>query len=468
MNLILATDSYKASHWLQYPPGTQFVSSYIESRGGPFNEVVFFGLQPWLQDLVTLRERDIIDAEEVFAAHGLPFNAAGWRDLLKRWDGKLPIEIQALKEGTVAPPGTPMVQLRNTDPRFPWLTSYIETALVRAIWYPSTVATISREAKKVIYRYLQETSDDPDAEILFKLHDFGARGVSSSESATLGGMAHLVNFMGTDTVEALIGARRYYREPMAGFSIPAAEHSTITAWGEDQEVNAHAMMIDTFMNKENGKSGMVASVSDSYNIYRTVESIWCGALKDKVERYGERGGMVIVRPDSGDPINVTYGVVTRLMDGFGAKTNSKGYKVLPPYIRIIQGDGCTLESIGQMLENFKKNGISASNIAFGMGGGLLQKCDRDTLRFAMKANEITVNGETRDVWKAPNTDSTKVSKKGRQAVVYNSVTDTYEAVREDCLGHRRNEMEMVYKDGLFFREQTFADVRLRAAIRINA
>lgn len=461
MNLILTTDSYKPSHYLQYPPGTEYVSSYIESRGGDYPNVVFFGLAPILDKLrYALKVGDVEEAEELFAAHGVPFNADGWRLIQKDYEGNLPVEIQALKEGTVVSPGVPLLQLRNTDGRFPWLTSYLETMLVRAVWYPTTVASISRACKENIMSWLELTADDPAAEIMFKLHDFGARGVSSGESAMLGGMAHLVNFMGTDTVEALVGARKYYGEPMAGFSIPASEHSTITAWTEDGECNAHANMIDTFM----AKPGMVASVSDSYNIYRCCDAIWCGALKDKVERYGERGGVLVIRPDSGDPLNLTYGVVTRLMDGFGFKTNSKGYKVLPPYVRIIQGDGVNQDSINDILRNFAQNGISASNIAFGMGGGLLQHCNRDTLKFAMKANEITVNGETRDVYKAPIHDTSKVSKKGRQAVIEQN--GKLVSVREDHLRPGdTNYLDLVYKNGMFFRKpERFADIRQRAAL----
>lgn len=471
INPILRTDSYKFSHYKQYPPGTQSVSGYIESRGVSSKwlaaltnapNIPFFGLKPFLESLKTpITKEDIDEAESFVVPHGLPFNREGWEKLVKNHRGDLPIAITALKEGTIVKPGVPMVQVHSTDPEFHWLTTYVEMALVRAIWYPTTVATISRRGKEIIYGYLQETADDPDAEIGFKLHDFGGRGVSSGESAMLGGMAHLVNFMGTDTVEALVGCRRYYGEHMAGFSIPASEHSTITSWGEDHEMMAHSNMIDTFMSKP----GMVASVSDSYNIYRACEYIWGGGLKDKVQRYGERGGCIVVRPDSGDPVNVTLGVITRLADAFGCTTNKKGYKVLPPYIRIIQGDGVDLTSIPRVLDNFKEHGFSASNIAFGMGGGLLQHCDRDTLKFAMKANEVTVNGEKRDVYKAPIHDTSKSSKRGRQAVVFDNNDRQYHAIREDELGHSlRNELELVYKNGQFFRDENFADIRARAAL----
>ncbi len=226
MNLILDTDSYKFTHHLQNPPGTTRKWSYVEARGGPFERTMFFGLQPWLLNLKPMTEADIDEAEEVVTKHIGPgvFNRFGWAHIVKEYEGKLPLLIEAMPEGTLAPVSTPQVTVVNTDDRFPWLPAYIETSILRAVWYGSTVATVSYEAKKRIAQCFAETSDHPEL-LPFKLHDFGARGVSSRESAGLGGVAHLVNFQGTDTVEALMYARKYYWCEMAGFSIPAAEHS---------------------------------------------------------------------------------------------------------------------------------------------------------------------------------------------------------------------------------------------------
>lgn len=207
-NLILNVDSYKASHYLQYPPGTQYVSSYVESRGGPFDASLFFGLQAFIKEylLTPITANDIAEAESLLREHGVPFNRAGWEYILRVHRGYLPLVIEAVPEGTMIPTSNVMLQVTNTDSNCEWLTSYIETALLRAIWYPTTVATISHAVRQVIGRYLAETSDSTDS-LPFKLHDFGARGVSSLESAALGGLAHLVNFHGTDTVSALIAAR---------------------------------------------------------------------------------------------------------------------------------------------------------------------------------------------------------------------------------------------------------------------
>ena len=195
-NAILNVDSYKTSHYLQYPPGTTQVSSYIEARGGQFEKVVFFGLQMFIKEYLTtpIAAADIDEAKVILEAHGVPFNEAGWRYILEQHNGYLPIEIQAVPEGTVLPVQNVMAQVINTDPNCAWLTSYVETALLRAVWYPTTVATQSRYCKHIIQAYLEATADSTEG-LPFKLHDFGARGVSSEESAAIGGAAHLVNFM---------------------------------------------------------------------------------------------------------------------------------------------------------------------------------------------------------------------------------------------------------------------------------
>ena len=391
-NLILNTDSYKASHFLQYPPGTEEISSYVESRGGRFPHTLFFGLQAFIKQylLSPITYDDVGEAEELLIAHGLPFNQSGWLRIVNEHGGHLPIEIVAVEEGEVVPTLNALVQVRNTDRELPWVTSYIETALLRAIWYPTTVATLSFEAKRVIRRYLDLTSDDPAGQIVFNLHDFGARGVSSLESAMLGGMAHLVNFQGTDTVAAILGARKYYGAAMAGFSIPAAEHSTITSWGREREADAYGNMIDRF-----GKPGkLVAVVSDSYDIFHACRELWGKKLKDQVLR---SGATVVVRPDSGNPAQVVVEVARLLADAFGATTNGRGYDVLNPCVRIIQGDGMDLEQIGAVLAALTEAKLSADNVAFGMGGGLLQKVDRDTMKWAMKASAIKINGFWQDV-----------------------------------------------------------------------
>ena len=454
-NLLLNTDSYKASHWLQYPPGTEYVYSYIESRGGLHDATVFFGLQAFVREYLrgqAFTLQDIDEAEQFFKAHGEPFNRAGWFYIWEKHDGRLPIEIKALPEGLRVPVRTPLVTIVNTDPKCFWLTSYLETALLRAVWYPTTVATISHYIKTIIKRELEETGDV--AGLPFKLHDFGARGVSSNESAALGGMAHLVNFQGSDTVQGVLAANRYYSEPMSGFSIPAAEHSTITTWGKtrDGETAAYANMVAQY-----GKPGAIfAVVSDSYDIYKACEEIWGGTLKQQVI---DSGATLVIRPDSGDPVAVTLRVIQILDEKFGSTRNDKGFKVLN-HVRIIQGDGVNPSSIEAILMNFKAHGYSADNIAFGMGGALLQHMNRDTQEFAMKASAIMVNGEWRDVSKNPVGQASKKSKGGRFSVVMEEkqlITIAYDENEEDYL-------RTVLINGTQVRDMTLAQVRYNTSL----
>jgi nicotinamide phosphoribosyltransferase len=461
ISTIVRTDSYKFSQWMQYPKGTTHISSYIESRGGE-DMSVFFGLQAFIKDylLTPITMKDIDRAERIVTAHGLPFNREGWEIIVKEYGGLLPLEIQAVPEGTFMETHNVQVQVVNTDPRLWWLTSYIETALLRGVWYPSTVATKSRKMKVLIAKALHETSDVPVMDQLtFKLHDFGARGASSGETAILGGMGHLVNFMGTDTFEALEGVMAYYNtDQVVGFSIPASEHSTITSWGRENEVKAFENMLDKF----GGPGKILACVSDSFDIYAACRDLWGDKLKDKIVNMG---GTLVVRPDSGDPETVPVEVVKILAEKFGYTINSKGYKVLPPYIRVIQGDGINEHTLPIILENLKAAGFSADNIAFGMGGGLLQAWNRDSLKYAMKASAIRINnGEWEGFSKDPITDKGKQSKKGRLALEYQCGIGScgFRTLPEEV--SKQNILRTVFKNGELLIEDTFEAIRKRAAL----
>jgi nicotinamide phosphoribosyltransferase len=460
-SLLTDVDSYKASHYLQYPPGTQYVSSYIEARGGNFDNMLFFGLQAYLKKYLSraITRAEIDYAEELWQAHGVPFNRAGWLHILDKHKGVLPLKIAAVREGTVLPIRNAVVQVENTDPAVPWLTSYIETALLRAVWYPTTVATLSWHVKQIIGKFLKQTCENPEGELPFKLHDFGARGSTSYEAASLGGLAHLVNFQGTDTVSALLAGRAFYRSDMAGFSIPASEHSTMTAWGRKREAEAYANMVEQF----GGEGRVFAVVSDSYDLFAAVKKIWGGSLKQQVI---DNGGTLVVRPDSGNPIKVCVDVVESLGDIFGFKINTLGYKVLPSFVRVIQGDGVHALSIEAILLRLKKRGWSAENIAFGMGGALLQRdIHRDTMNWAMKANAIKFAGDSEwtDVYKEPITDPGKTSKRGRQALVLEQ--RKYKTIRNSDLGKGENLLENVWRDGILLRDQTLDEIRVLSESR---
>jgi nicotinamide phosphoribosyltransferase len=450
-SIILNTDSYISSHYLQYPNNMQEVSCYIESRGGKFEKILFFGLQIFLKEYLSepITKENIIFGEKFLNSHGLVFNKAGWEYILEKHNGYLPIEIEAIPEGELIPNQNVMVQIRNTDPNCAWLPSYIETALLRAVWYPSTVATISWNAKKIIKKYMEITSDNFDG-LLFKLHDFGARGVSSLESAAIGGAAHLVNFRGTDTISGVLAAKRYYNHDMAGYSIPASSHSTITSWGKNFEKEAYENILDIFLKERK----TVAIVSDSYDLWHALDNIFGEKLKEKIIH---SKGTLVIRPDSGEPNLVVLRAINILMDKFGYSLNKKGYRVLPSYLRLIHGDRISLDTIELTLQTLEQNCISADNISFGMGGELLQKCNRDTLMFAMKTSAIKIKEEWIDVYKDPVTDSNKKSKSGRLALIKED--SLYKTIRQDQLANKDNLLKPVFRDGKLLVDYNFEDIR---------
>ena len=461
-NLILMTDSYKVTHWKQYPPGTEYVYSYFESRGGKWDATCFFGLQYILKRYLVgqvITQAKIDEAEEFFGKHlGLDcFNRQGWEYILKQHNGHLPVVIKAVSEGEVVTNRNVLITIENTDPECYWLPNYLETLLVQ-VWYPCTVTTNSREQKKIISKWMSKTGCQ-DKPVEFKLHDFGFRGVSSVETAGIGACSHLINFRGTDTMAGLVCARRYYSCDMAGYSIPASEHSTMTSWGETSEVDAYRNMIEQY------PSGLVACVSDSWDVFNACSQIWGLQLRDKVMA---RDGTLVIRPDSGDPATT----VCRVLDilggvedpsvGFsqGITFTSTGHKLLPSYIRIIQGDGIDAESLEQILSMAASKGWAADNISFGSGGALLQRMNRDTLKFAFKCSHVTVNGEERDVHKDPVTDPGKRSKAGKLCLILDD--DNWKTV--SAVNHPNDALIEVFKSGLILVEWTLDEIRLRARI----
>jgi nicotinamide phosphoribosyltransferase len=472
-NLCLLTDSYKPTHHVQYPPGTARIYSYLESRGGRWGSVVFNGLQPILLKYFVCKDdgsQAVVNASDVENARRLLtkhygndklFNREGWLHIVNDHGGRLPLSIKAVAEGSVVPVHNALMTIENTCNRCYWLTNYMESLLMH-VWYPITVATQSREIKRTILNYLKK-SGTPEA-IDFKLHDFGFRGATCVEAAAIGGTAHLINFKGTDTLPALEHAATYYDEEVAGFSVPASEHSTITSWGRENEVEAYRNMLAKY------PTGIMACVSDSYDIYNAAGNIWGGLLKDEVL---SRDGVLVIRPDSGDPTTVVLKLLNILWQSFGG-TYVKGKKVLHPKVRIIQGDGVNADSIADILRTMDQHDWSADNITFGMGGALLQKLDRDTQKMAIKCSyaEGTHGNDDKDfrggwpwqreVYKQPVTDPGKDSMRGRLALIKDE--SGYHTQRESLTPPGDNQLIEVFRDGQLLVRHTLAEMRERAAL----
>ena len=457
-NLLLMTDSYKVSHWLQFPEGMERSFYYVESRGGEYDEIMVAGvhyLTAILKQGVTFA--DVLEADEFYQAHfGQEiFHKEGWLDIVTKFGGKLPVTIRAIPEGVVVPVKNAILTIETED-GFGWLAGYLETLILRAIWYPTTVATISFESKKAIHEAMELTCDlDSETRKIiegFRLHDFGARGVSSGESAAIGGLAHLYNFKGSDTVEGIKLARTLFSEDMAGYSIPAREHSTTTCYLREGEYEA-------FMNSvENFGGGLFAVVIDSYSTRKALD--WLTTNERFLEALTEKGGTCVLRPDSGLPIDMVMLCLDFVWNKVGGSVNQKGYKVLDPRFRVIQGDGVDGDAIKRIISwCILGKKYSMENLAFGMGGGLLQHCDRDTQRFAMKCSAMKVNGEWRDVYKSPETDPSKKSKAGRLDTITDDEGNIKTVVIDDNPDYSRSIMKTFFYNGMRMNLQTLDDIR---------
>ncbi len=403
-NLITLTDSYKFSHWKQYPDDTEKVYSYMEARGGLSDKIIFFGLQYYLKEYLSkpITMNDVDAAESEAIAHGVPFNREGWEYIVNVHKGKLPLEIQAVKEREAYNVGDVLMTIVNTDDKLFWLTNWMETLLMK-VWYPTSIATKSYNIKNIIKGAFEKSSDNDD--ISFSCQNFGDRGSSSVEAAMIGGMAHLTQFSGTDNFRAVKALKDYYGISN-GYSICATEHSTITSWGKQYEYDAIINFIETYKDKP-----LIACVMDSYDIYKSIDFFTRGIMKSKIE--SDSYPTLVLRPDSGDPLEVLERLF-KITENNQVKytVNSKGYKVFNKY-RLIWGDGITPKQINAILDFVIKLGYSAENIAFGSGGDLMQNVNRDTHGFAIKCSAIKRDGEWFDVFKDPITDSGKLSKKGR-------------------------------------------------------
>lgn len=467
-NPILDTDSYKLSHWAQYPAGVSGMQSYLEARGGEFPECTLFGLQYLLDRYLTqpVTRAHVEEAESFAGAHGEPFNRNGWQHVVDRHAGRLPLTIRAIPEGTVVPTGNVVMTVESTDPEVFWLVSWFETLLMR-LWYPSTVAISSRRSKQILKAYLDRTADDPAAELPFKLHDFGARGVATREQARLGGAAHLLNFLGSDTIEGIRLANVHYDCEMAGFSIPATEHSTVSMWGRAEERAMFENYVRTFLIDRQVPAGLpklAACVSDTFDVFRACEAWSTEPLKSLIRG---SGGTLVIRPDSGDPLEVLPRVFEILGANLGDEVtvNSKGFRVLPNYLRVIQGDGIDLHAMDRILRRLTDLHWSASNIAFGSGGGLLQKWNRDSQCWAFKCCAAKIGTRWQPVSKDPVTDTGKRSKAGRLDLVRTPDHVYHSVVLDDHqLAHPDSVLHTVFENGHILERTTLAECRARMAL----
>lgn len=478
-NLLLATDVYKfGGHLQQYPKGTNKIYSYLIARKKGIDSVYFgnqYYLKHYLSKPVTHAHVDEAIMYRKMILGDCPAEIeTAWRKLADL--GYLPIEIKSVDEGAVIPSGNALMTVTNTLPDFYWLPNMLESFLLK-VWNTITVATYSREMKKTSKKYSDLTCDN-DLHLNYQVHDFGYRGVSSEESAALSGAAHLLNFMGTDTI---LGVKLLYTmykpkiEIPIGLSVPASEHSVMCSFGKENEIDAFKNMLRLY------PSGIVSIVIDTYDTWNVLCN-FTDILKPEILK---REGKVVFRPDSGNPELIINGdpnakegspeykgALNILGEKFGYTVNQKGFKVLNPSIGLIYGDGIYFERYDRILAEMQRQGWASSNLVVGVGGLLLQNHNRDEQGFAFKATYCEIDSVPREIVKDPKTDHSKKSHKGLLCL---QKTDKYFAGKvvgvnyetlDQCSPEQEKvgELKTVFKDGKILREFSLDEIRERCKL----
>lgn len=514
MNPALLTDGYKLSHPVQYPPGTTLVYSGFTPRSIKHappgcEEVVVFGPQMCVKKIHQHFGENFFRTEEriIYADHPKRIAAiktqvlneirkefdmylGGKYDIShfeKLWDlGYLPVEIKALEEGTLCPIKIPMLTIYNTLPEFFWVTNFLETIISNMLWKPMTSATIALAYKRLLTKYALETDETNVEFVNFQGHDFSMRGMDSIDAAISSGLGHLTSFYGTDTLPALWGAREYYNEEeFVGCSVPATEHSVMCAGSKEDELGTFQRLLNTY------PTGILSVVSDTWDLWNVITVI-LPTLKDQIMA---REGKLVIRPDSGDPVDIICGmnwdsiqnpydenyeakdkgVIELLWDIFGGTINEQGFKVLDPHIGAIYGDSITLERADQICSRLKAKGFASTNIVLGIGSFTYQYNTRDTFGFAMKATYVEkeetfyaspestepgVRNVGYAIFKDPITDDgTKKSATGLMRV-FKGEDGKYQ-LQDNCtwLQEKDSELMTIYKDGVITNETNLTEIR---------
>lgn len=431
---MLLCDFYKITHRKQYPIGSQVIYSTFTPRSNDLaphiDRVVSFGIQAFLQkylinyfnqNFFARPKQDVVEEYTDFVKRTLHINCSGSHIAQLHDLGYLPLKIKSIPEGLSVGLKVPVMTIENTHPDFFWLTNYIETLVNVSLWLPMTSASVARVYHKTLTAFAHETCENLE-HIPFQSHDFSMRGMSSLESAEVSGAAHLIAFRGTDTIPAISYIEHYYgSSQLIGTSIPASEHSVMSAHGID-ELSTFRYLMAQFPHH------MISIVADTTDFWHNI-SVNLPILKAEIMARSPEA-KVVIRPDSGeamailcgDPTATTAyeqkGLIECLWDIFGGRLNCKGYKELDPHIGVIYGDGINFEKMSRILAGLKNKGFASNNIVFGVGSRTYQTHTRDTLGFAVKATSITINHLEKAIFKNPKTDNgLKKSQKGRVKVL---------------------------------------------------
>ncbi|MES9681741.1 nicotinate phosphoribosyltransferase [Gottfriedia acidiceleris] len=479
----LLCDFYKVSHKDQYPVGTEKVYSTWTPRSNKYlpqaDGAVVFGIQAFVkkylikyfnENFFNRPLKKVVDEYKRVIKFTLGVEEPDATHIKDLWElGYLPIKVKALKEGTIAPIKVPILTIENTNPKFFWITNYLETLISNEIWLPMTSATVAYAYRQLLDKYALKTVGSTDG-VEFSAHDFSMRGMGSLESSKLSGAGHLLSFVGTDTIPAIMFHEEFYNadieKELVGTSISATEHSVMCSYGQTNEFELFKHLITTVY-----PEGFFSVVSDTWDFWKVVTE-YLPALKDDIMA---RDGRVVIRPDSGDPVKIICGdfdsnegheikgLIECLWDTFGGTVNELGYKVLDPHIGAIYGDSITLERAETIVQRLEEKGFASTNIVFGVGSFTYQMKSRDSLGFAMKATYAVVNGEERMLFKDPKTDDgTKRSQRGMVHVYSNNGEIKYvDGLTKNTIIKGPNLLETVFEDGKLLRDETLSEIRER-------
>jgi nicotinamide phosphoribosyltransferase len=503
MNPLLLTDGYKTGHHQQYPKGTTLVYSNFTPRSNKYapkgcDKVVSFGQQMVMKQIHEAFQNEFFNKPKDDVCQGMKRELSMYLNTdydVSHFEalhdlGYLPISVKAITEGTLVPIKVPVLTIYNTHPDFYWVTNYLETILSNLLWKPMTSATIAHQYRKVLTKWQEKTDKEKSWFIDWQGHDFSMRGMDSVEAVISSGVAHLTSFMGSDSLPAIYGARKYYEatEMVCG-SVNATEHSVMCAGGKEDEVETFRRLLDTY------PTGILSVVSDTWDLWKVcTEHIV--TLKEEIMA---RDGKLVIRPDSGDPvdilcgfetikfanelykkepmtivdgnrlitnskpvtINEAKGVIELLWDVFGGTVNEQGYKVLDPHIGAIYGDSITIDRADEICSRLEAKGFASTNVVLGIGSFTYQYNTRDTFGFAMKATYVEVDGVGREIFKDPITDDgTKKSATGLLSV-HNHDGEYVLVDRCTWEGESVSSLQTIYNDGEFYNKTTLDEIRKR-------
>jgi len=489
INSFLLTDGYKTGHHQQYPKGTTLVYSNFTPRSNKYapkgcDQVVSFGQQMMVKNIHSFFQEGFFNQPKETVCREIKNELSMYlgteydtTHIEKLHDlGYLPITVKAITEGTLVPIKVPVLTVYNTLPEFYWLPNFLETIISNLLWKPMTSATIAYTYKKVLTKWAEKTDKDNVGFVLWQGHDFSMRGLDSPDATITSGLGHLTSFNGTDSLPAIYGARRFYNETgFVGGSVPATEHSVMCAGGKEDEIETFRRLLKTY------PTGILSVVSDTWDLWKVCTE-HVVTLKDEILA---RDGKFVIRPDSGDPVDILCGsvnpayrtgiagknrtnwtpaekgVIELLWDIFGGTVNEQGYKVLDPHIGAIYGDSITIDRANEICSRLEAKGFASTNVVLGIGSFTYQYNTRDTFGFAMKATYVEVNGEAREIFKDPITDDgTKKSATGLLSV-HNGDGAYILRDRTSWLGEDSGDLQVIYRNGHFHNITTLEEIRTR-------